>query len=78
MTFEATLRITEIIMALAFLQQSAEHIAAGPAKDRWLFGGRAVACLGLLSGGTPLWWLGVLCLISLRMLARFDPVFKRT
>jgi hypothetical protein len=70
-TFEATLRVTEVIMALAFLQQSAEHFAVGSRQDRWLFGGRVVACLGLLSGVFTGGFLIVLCAISLRMLVRF-------
>lgn len=47
--FEDALRLTEVLLALAFLQQSAEHLA-GPRGERVLFAARAVLSLALLAG----------------------------
>lgn len=71
MTLEAALRVTEVLLALCFLQQSAEHIASDH-RDRFLFGARALLCLPLLTG--PLIVPGLLGLagISLIMLHRYQ------
>jgi hypothetical protein len=36
-TFHDAQRLSEILMALAFVQQGAEHLAGAP-RDRWRFG----------------------------------------
>ncbi len=71
MTFDVALRLTEIVMALAFVQQCAEHLAVGTRSDRLWFGGRAVACVGLLFSIATPFCLVMLCAISLRNLSRF-------
>ena len=49
MNLESTIRCTEILLALAFLQQSAEHLR-GPTDERRLFLPRAALSLLLLAG----------------------------
>lgn len=57
--FETALRLTEILLALAFLQQSAEHMTGG-AAERLLFAPRILLCLALLAGvGTPVVLVGL-------------------
>jgi hypothetical protein len=71
MTLETALRATEILMALAFCQQSAEFLLRrGP--ERAIYALRLVAALVLLSGLASLPALIVLVAISLWMLHRFD------
>lgn len=71
MTFEAAVRATEILIALAFVQQSLEHLKT--TRDaRWLFSMRILACLLLLSGLASTPALAALALISLFMLHRFQ------
>lgn len=48
MTLELTLRITEVMLALAVIQQSVEHLRGG--QDKALFVLRIVFCVFLLSG----------------------------
>ena len=56
MTFEAAQRLTEILLALAFLQQSLEHLA-GPKDEQRLFALRIVLSGLLLSGVFSPWAL---------------------
>lgn len=70
MGFETALRCTEILMALAFTQQSAEH-AIRPA-DRSLFVARIVLCLAVIAGMAVPWALLGLMAIALVMLRRFQ------
>ena len=70
MTLEAALRATEVLLALAFLQQSLEHLLY-PRSERLLFATRAVLALMLMWGGAPLPVLLVLSLHSIWMLHRF-------
>jgi hypothetical protein len=62
--------MTEVIMALAFVQQCAEHIASR-SEDRGLFTVRLALSLLLVIGFATLPALLALCVISLLMLARF-------
>ena len=71
MTFETAVRATEILLALAFVQQSLEHLKTSTAI-RWLFLLRILACLALLSGLASIPELVTLALISLVMLHRFQ------
>lgn len=48
MSLDAIIRLTEIMLALAVLQQSTEHFLGG--RDRALFGVRILACLWMLTG----------------------------
>lgn len=70
MTFDLAIRATEILLALAFLQQSAEHIA-GPRRDLWLFVPRAGFSVLLLLGVLSPWTLLALSLHSVVVLHRF-------
>ncbi|MCJ8309163.1 MAG: HTTM domain-containing protein [Rhizobiaceae bacterium] len=71
MTFETAVRATEILLALAFVQQSLEHLKTST-DIRWLFLLRILACLALLSGLASIPALVTLALISLVMLHRFQ------
>jgi hypothetical protein len=71
MTFEAAQRLTEILLALAFLQQSLEHLS-GPKDERRLFALRIVLCGLLLFGVLGLWALAGLAALGLAILHRFQ------
>ncbi len=71
LTFETAQRVTEILLALAFLQQSAEHIF-GTRDAPALFLGRAVMSVWLLVGYSSEWSLLVLSLHSLAILNRYQ------
>ena len=71
MTFEAALRTTEILLALAFLQQSAEHIF-GPTRAVALFLPRAALCLALVIGVISPLVLLALSFHSVLILIRFQ------
>ena len=66
MSFDTALRATEILLALAFIQQSAEHLWRTP-EIRWLFGLRLVVSIVLLVGFAPT--LSLLVLTGLSMVA---------
>lgn len=70
MTFETALRATEILLALAFLQQSAEHIAK--ANVRMLFLPRGALSGLLLCGILTPWALLGLSVHSLLILHRYQ------
>lgn len=71
LTLELALRATEILLALAFLQQSAEHIF-GPCGARLLFIPRAVLSVVLLLGPCGAWVLLGLSAHSLLILHRYQ------
>lgn len=71
LTLETALRASEVLLALAFIQQSAEHIF-GPEGARLLFVPRAVLGFVLLSGVQSDWVLLALSLHSLLTLYRFQ------
>ena len=71
MTFEAALRATEILLALAFLQQCGEHIF-GTRDSRFLFLIRAALSVLLLLGPHSNLTLLALSLHSLLVLHRYD------
>ncbi len=75
MGFEFALRLTEILLALALIQQSAEHLAA-PRDERRLFAPRLALALALLAGLSPPLVLGALWLHGLMILRRFDGVYN--
>ncbi len=70
MTLDAAQRATEILLALAFLQQSAEHILGRTAAR--LFIPRAGLSILLLIGVSSPWVLLALCIHSLAVLHRFQ------
>lgn len=49
MTQDLALRLTEVLLGLAFIQHSLEHMA-GPRDERWLFGLRFLLSVWLISG----------------------------
>jgi HTTM domain len=75
MTFEAAQRLTEILLALAFLQQSLEHLA-GPKAEQRLFALRIVLSGLLLFGVQSPWALAGLAILSLAILNRFQGPFN--
>jgi hypothetical protein len=71
MTLDAAIRLTEILLALAFIQQSAEHLRRFR-DERALFLTRILLCaLVILGFGAP-WPLVGLALLSLVTLQRFQ------
>lgn len=71
MTFELAVRLTEILLALAFLQQCAEHIFWS-GETRLLFLPRAVLSVVVLTGIFSEWALLGLTLHSFLFLHRFN------
>lgn len=71
MTLDAALRLSEVLMALAFMHQSAEHLAT-TARDRVLFGLRFLCAAALLYAPLATFALLALAAISLVMLNRFQ------
>ena len=71
MSFDLALRATEVLLALALIQHSAEHLI-GPKPEQRLFALRIALCLLLITGvQTPL-ILTALCALSLVLLHRFE------
>ncbi len=75
MSFETAQRLTEVMLALAMIQQSAEHIAARRA-DAWIFVPRIALCLLLLSGAAPLAACLGLWAVMVVMLHRFGGAYN--
>jgi len=71
MTFESAARLTEILLALAFIQQSLEHLR-GPRNEQALFGVRIVLCALVVLGLAQPWPLLGLAALSLVILFRFQ------
>jgi hypothetical protein len=71
MTLQAAARLTEVLLALAFLQQGFEHLR-GFRDERRLFLARAGLCLLLILGVASPWPLVGLAGLSLLILHRFQ------
>lgn len=71
MSLDEAIRFTEIVLAIAFIQQSLEHLS-GPRELRVLFLSRLVLSLLLLIGIQTLWVCLGLFLIALLILKRFQ------
>jgi len=71
LTLDGAMRATEVLLALAFLQQCAEHIF-GSRDAAHLFFWRAVLSIGLLLGLYSPWLLLCLSLHSLLVLHRYQ------
>ena len=71
MTFELAKRLTEVLLALALLQQSLEHLR-GPKDMRPLFVLRIVFCAMLLFGVQSAWALAGLAVLAVVLLHRFQ------
>lgn len=71
MTLDLAIRITEILLALAFIQQSAEHIFVAR-DDRYLFLVRLMLSVFLLTGLQSQWVCLALVIVGLFTLKRFQ------
>jgi hypothetical protein len=71
MTLHDAARLTEILLALALIQQSLEHLR-GLRDERLLFGARIVLCLLVILGVASPWPLLGLAGLSLLVLHRFQ------
>ncbi|WP_165185708.1 HTTM domain-containing protein [Caulobacter soli] len=71
MSLDAAARLTEILLALALLQQGFEHLR-GFREERVLFGARAVLCVLVILGVATPWPLVGLAGLSLLILRRFE------
>lgn len=71
MSLDSAIRLTEILLALAFFQQSLEHLAA-PRDEQRLFLPRAILSLLLLCGFQAQWVCLALLAIGLLVLRRFQ------
>ncbi len=70
MSLDTAVRFSEVLMAVAFLQQSAEHLTA-PLNERWLHLPRIVLAILLIASGEPLIVESLLLLIGVAALYRF-------
>ena len=71
MSLDAAIRLTEILLGLALLQQSLEHLHAAK-RDRLLFAARAALCVLLVADLWASAALAGLALLSLLILRRFN------
>ena len=71
MTYETAARLTEIFLALSFIQQGLEHLVSFR-KERVLFGVRIVLSVLVITGLAAPWPLVGLALSSLPFLSRFQ------
>lgn len=71
MTLDVAIRLSEILLGLALLQQSAEHLRNGR-DEAALFLPRIALCLLLLAGAWTAWVSLALVLLSLLILGRFQ------
>ncbi len=71
MTLDAALRLTEVLLALAFIQHSAEHLRRFR-DERALFLTRIALCVMIILGVGAPWPLVGLALLSLMILHRFQ------
>ncbi|MBL4750721.1 MAG: HTTM domain-containing protein [Amylibacter sp.] len=71
MNFDIAIRSTEILLALAFIQQSAEHLT-GPRDEKIIFIQRLVLSVLLLFGIQTQWVCLALVILGLFILKRFQ------
>ncbi|MFT4253890.1 MAG: HTTM domain-containing protein [Caulobacter sp.] len=71
MSLEAAARLTQVLLALALIQQSLEHLRVSP-RDRPLFLVRIVLCVLVAAGLAAPWPLVALAAVSLLVLHRFQ------
>ena len=71
MDFDAAIRLTEILLALAFVQQSVEHLY-GPKAEQRLFLVRLILSILLLIGLSTQWICVVLFINGIFILKRFQ------
>lgn len=70
MTFEAAQRLTEVLVALAVLQQALEHLVI-PKRDRWWFVAQVLLALVVADGVAPVVSIGALLVASLAAIDHF-------
>ncbi len=70
MTFDTAQRLTEILLALAFVQQGLEHLA-GPRRDRPWAVAQVTLALGVAWGVAPVLSEGLLLLVSIATIRHF-------
>lgn len=70
MTFDAAQRATEVLMAVAFLQQGVEHLV-GPTRDRRWAVGQIALSVGIAAGIAPLVLEAILLLVSVGLVRHF-------
>ena len=75
MSLESAIRLTEILLALAFFQQSLEHMVAPP-DERRLHLPRLLACLPLLAGVAAPWACLALLILGVAILRRFEGTYN--
>ncbi len=75
MSLDAAARLTEILLALALIQQSFEHLRRFR-DERLLFAARIALCLLVIAGIAQPWPLVALVLLSLVILSRFQGAFN--
>jgi len=75
MTLDAAARLTEILLALALIQQSLEHLRRFR-DERLLFAARVVLSVLVIAGLAEPWPLVALALLSLAILGRFQGAFN--
>lgn len=71
MSLDVALRLTEIFLGLAFIQQSIEHLRS-PANEQWIFAPRIVLCILLVIGFETDWVCFALVVLGLFMLHRYQ------
>lgn len=71
MTLEAAVRLTEVLLALALIQQGLEHMT-GDRRERWLFAARTLLCGLVIAGVAQPWPLVAMAALSLLILMRFQ------
>lgn len=72
MSFDAMIRVTEVLLALSLLQASLEHLVSKRLQDQVIFGLRAGLCLWLITGWMPQISLPLLWVSSIVLLHRFN------
>ncbi len=70
MTFHEAQRLSDVLMALAFVQQGLEHVAGVP-RDRWWFIAQIALAVGVAAGVVPVILEGLLLLVTVGILRRF-------
>ncbi len=71
MNFDLALRLTEILAALAFIQQNIEHLT-GSRSEKIIHGLRALFSVALLLGATPSWAIIGLAALTIAHIYRFQ------
>lgn len=70
MTFDAARRWTEVLMAVAFVQQGCEHLAGPPSDRRWAIA-QIVLAVGIAFGVAPLGLEVLLLVVSVAVVQSF-------